>query len=70
MTHSPKQTVADLACAGRHADAVQAATTALAAACLPVAERHALLNQRIYSLVALCAPTHAALHRAARARID
>jgi GAF domain-containing protein/CheY-like chemotaxis protein len=48
------QTVADLARAGRHADAVRAATTALAAPRLPAAEHHALLDQRIHSLVALC----------------
>ena len=54
MTQTPMQTVADLARAGRHADAVQAATTALAAPGLPVAERHALLDQRLDSLVALC----------------
>ncbi|MEI6027293.1 MAG: response regulator [Betaproteobacteria bacterium] len=54
MTETPTQSVADLARAGRHADAVQAATTALAAPGLPAAERHALLDQRIHSLVALC----------------
>jgi GAF domain-containing protein/CheY-like chemotaxis protein len=48
------QTLADMARAGRHADAVQAATTALAAPGLAVAERHALLDQRIHRLVALC----------------
>ena len=58
MTQDPTQTalqaVADLARAGRHADAVQAATTALAAPGLWVAEQHALLDPRIHSLVALC----------------
>ena len=49
MTDPQLQTIADLARAGRHADAVQAATSALAAA-----QRHALLDQRIHSLVALC----------------
>jgi signal transduction histidine kinase/CheY-like chemotaxis protein/tetratricopeptide (TPR) repeat protein len=48
------QTVADLARTGRHADAVQAATTALAAPGLSAAEQHALLDERLHSLVALC----------------
>ena len=48
------QTLADMARAGRHAEAVQAATSALAAPGLAVVERHALLDQRIHRLVALC----------------
>ncbi len=48
------QAITDLARAGRHADAVQAAATALTASRLSVAEQHALLDQRIHSLVALC----------------
>ena len=50
---SPMQTVADMARAGRHADAVQAATTALAAPRLPAAQQMALLALRIDSLLAL-----------------
>ncbi len=47
------QTVTDLARAGRHADAVLAATTALAAPGLPAAAQMRLLGQRIDSLLAL-----------------
>ena len=54
QTQTLIQTAADLARAGRHADAVQAATTALAAPGLSAPDQHALLDRRIHSLLALC----------------
>ena len=53
MTLTPLQTIADLARAGRHEQAVQAATAALAAPRLGPARKLPLLASRIDSLLAL-----------------
>ncbi len=54
MTRTPIQTIADLARAGLHDQAAQAAAQALAAPRLTAPEQLVLLAQRLHSLVALC----------------